>query len=421
LADPFEASAFLVRRSGEQEARSLGLQEIYQDVLSRKEYAVGTVDKQNIRNLYGNTLNLSASQIDRFAECRMSYFLKYGLRAKERKEISVDPAEFGTYVHAVLENTARCIMQMGGFHVVSLEDTIKIAHRYSEEYAAERFSQIDSERVLYLFRRNIRELYMVVEELWQELKESAFEPTGFEVDFGSQDGLPPIPIPNRGMNALLRGFIDRVDVWKTSGSSYYRVVDYKTGKKDFDYCDIYNGVGLQMLLYLFALRSSGYSSLGKSPVPAGVQYFPARVPYLPTDSLLDDAAIEKERKSKWKRKGLLLQDEAVLQAMEPGQQPVRMCYTIKKDGTYSGDLAEREQLKLLESYIFHVLGRMVEDIVSGNVEPNPYTRGSSHNACTFCPYGSICHEASVEGRRNYQKMSAQKFWEEVGKEMQKHG
>ena len=329
----------------------------------------------------------------------------------------MDPAEFGTYVHAVLENTARCVMEMGGFHKVTLEETMEIAHRYSQQYADDRFSQLESERMQYLFRRNIHELDMVVEELWQELKDSSFEPAGFEVGFGSEEGLPPISIPNNSMNALLRGFIDRVDVWHTPGSSYYRVVDYKTGKKDFDYCDVFNGVGLQMLLYLFALRSSGDPSIGKHPVPAGVQYFPARAPYIPTEGMVDETAAEKERRPLWKRKGLLLEDEAVLQAMEPGQQPVRLCYTIKKDGTYSGDLADRDQLKLLERYIFHILGRMVDEIASGTVEPNPYTRGTSHNACAFCPYGSICHEDTVENRRNYKTMTSQRFWEAVGKEM----
>ena len=294
---------------------------------------------------------------------------------------------------------------------------MEIAHRYSEEYASERFSQLESERVVYLFRRNIRELDMVVEELWQELKDAQFEPAGFEVGFGSADGLPPIAIPNSSMNAILRGFIDRVDVWKTAGSSYYRVVDYKTGKKDFDYCDVFNGVGLQMLLYLFALRSSGDPSLGNHPVPAGVQYFPARAPYLPAEGTMDDTSAEKERRPQWKRKGLLLEDEAVLQAMEPGDHPIRMCYSVKKDGSYSGDLADRDQLKLLERYVFSILGRMVEELASGSVEANPYTRGSSHSACSFCPYGSICHETTVEGRRNYKAMTAQRFWEEIGKEM----
>ena len=107
--------------------------------------------------------------------------------------------------------------------------------------------------------------------------------------------------------------------------------------------------------------------------------------------------------------------------MEPGEQPSRLCYTVKKDGTYSGDLADRDQLKLLEDYIFHVLIRLVEDIASGNVKANPYSRGTSHNACWFCPYSSICHPNAINDRRNYKAMSSQRFWEEVGKEMQKHG
>ncbi len=420
-ADEQEAGAYLARWNAAEAANALHLTEIYEDTCRKRDFSLGKVEKDNIRKLYGSTLNLSASQIDRQAECRLSYFLKYGLRAKERKEAVVDSAEFGTYVHAVLENTARCIMDMGGFHVVSLEETLEIAHRYSAEYAAERFSQIESERLTYLFNRNIRELDMVVRELWLELKESLFRPEGFEVDFGDAGGLPPIAVPNNSMNAILRGYVDRVDVWRSGGSNYYRVVDYKTGQKDFDYCDVFNGVGLQMLLYLFALRESGAELLGPHGVPSGVQYFPARAPYITSEGKLEEAEAEKERKAHWKRRGLLLQDEAVLQAMEPGENPRRMSYTIRKDGTLAGDLADRDQLKLLEDYVFQVLSDMVEDIASGNVEPNPYTRGSSHDACAFCPYGAICHKATVEGRRNYKAMNAQRFWEEIGKEMNRRG
>ena len=176
-----------------------------------------------------------------------------------------------------------------------------------------------------------------------------------------------------------------------------------------------------MLLYLFALAESGDTLLGEKPIPAGAQYFPARAPYLSADGKLDPQSAEKERAALWKRRGLLLRDEAVLQAMEPGESPRRMNYTVKKDGTLSGDLADRDQLKLLKQFVFRVLSGMVEDIASGNVEPNPYTRGTSHNACTFCPYGTVCHEATVEGRRNYKAMNAQRFWEEVEKEMNHHG
>ena len=421
FADELEAGAFLAARSDSSGAVNLGVTEAYSNVCKWRDYTMGSLGPDTVRALYGSTLYLSASQIDHQAECRMSYYLKYGLRIKERKEAEIDPAEFGTYVHAVLENTARCVRDMGGFSKISLEETLELAHGFSEAYASERFDQLESERVTYLFRRNMQELDMVVQELWEELKDSLFEPADFEVQFGGENALPPIMIPNPSMKAILRGFVDRVDTWKTTGSTYYRVVDYKTGKKDFDYCDVFNGVGLQMLLYMFALRDSGSHLLGERPIPAGVQYFPARAPYIPSDGKLEDEEAEKERLSYWRRKGLLLEDRDVLQAMEPGDRPARMDYSVKKDGSLSGDLADREQLRDLEHYVFYALSDMVQQIASGNVEANPYTRGSSHNACAYCPYGPICHEAEITGRRNYKAMTAQRFWEEIGKENRRNG
>ena len=223
------------------------------------------------------------------------------------------------------------------------------------------------------------------------------------------------------MRACLRGFVDRVDAWQENGQNYFRVVDYKTGKKDFDYCDVFNGLGLQMLLYLFALEDAGAKLLGNRPVPAGVQYFPARVPLITSDGVLTDEEAAIAREKAWKRTGLLLCDEDVLQAMEPCETPKRMGYTRNKEGVISGDVASRQQLAMLKDYIFCLLGDMVDEIASGAVNPNPYTRGSSHNACTFCPYGEVCHQTEVDDRRNYRAMSADRFWEEIEKEMRNRG
>lgn len=420
LTDTEEAAGLLVRWNAPEEAEKLEITDEYRRMRRARNYRMGDIKRQNVDALYGKTLNLSASQIDRHGECRMSYFLKYGLRAKERKEATIDPAEFGTYVHWVLEKTARAVLELGGFRAVSLEKTLRLAEEFSDVYAQEHFSGLESTRLTYLFRRNTRELQMVVKELWDELQQSSFQPAGFEVAFGTAEGLPPIAIPGRDMNALLRGFVDRVDTWVHDGNTYFRVVDYKTGRKAFDYCDVFNGVGLQMLLYLFALRECGGEVVGENPVPAGVQYFPARIPYVSADGSLEPEELEKERGKDRKRSGLLLQDNEVLQAMEPGE-PRRMCYSVKADGTLSGDLADREQLKLLKGYLFKILGKMVDEIASGNVEPNPYFRGTSHSACAFCPYGAVCHKDQVDTARNYKTMSAKWFWEEIGKEMNSDG
>ena len=421
MSDRREAGALLAGYHALEEAKALGLEDDYWYTRDRMDFDMGTISRESIRKLYGTRLNLSASQIDRQAECRMSYFLKYGMRAKERKESTVDPAEFGTYVHAVLEKTARQVMEQGGFAKVSLDETMAIAMEHSKAYADEQFGKLDSARLEYLFRRNSRELEMVVTELWQELRESAFLPEDFELHFGEGGRMDAIDVPAREMAAVLRGFVDRVDIWRENGRNYFRVVDYKTGKKDFDYCDVFNGVGLQMLLYLFALEQEGQQILGDGAIAAGVQYFPARAPLVSSDGHLTEEEAEELRRKEWKRKGLLLWDEEVLQAMEPGDHPIRLSCNRKKDGSLSGDLADREQLKMLRTYVFALLANMVDDIASGNVAPNPYTRGSAHNACTWCPYGAVCHSMDLSGRRNYKTMTAQQFWEDVEEEVHGNG
>lgn len=420
-ADPMEAAAYLGRQGDYPTAQALGLERHYNEIVQKSQHTLGRVSHDSIHSLYGCKLNLSASQVDKQADCRLSYFLKYGLRVKEQKPVTVDPAEFGTYVHAVLEETAREIYQKGGFRKISLDETMAIAKKHSDAYTQAHFSQLDSDRISYLFQRNDRELMMVVEELWNELQTSSFTPIDFEVAFGDNTQLPAIQIPGSEMDAQLRGFVDRVDAWQEDGRNYFRVVDYKTGKKDFDYCDVFNGLGLQMLLYLFALEEEGESLLGKNPIPAGVQYFPARVPILSTEGDLSNEEIQLERQPQWKRKGLILEDDDVLYAMENTDTPTRLSCRRRKDGTVTGDIASREQFKLLNRYVFHLLAKMVDEIASGNVAPNPYTRGNSHNACRFCPYGAVCHAATVEDRRNYKVMSSQRFWDEIKKEMNKNG
>ena len=121
---------------------------------------------------------------------------------------------------------------------------------------------------------------MVVQELWRELHQAKYEPAYFELQFDRDGQMPAIDIPASSMPAKLRGFVDRVDTWQQEGCTFVRVVDYKTGKKAFDYCDVFNGVGLQMLLYLFALEDAGGELISGNRVSAGVQYFPARAPYV---------------------------------------------------------------------------------------------------------------------------------------------
>jgi ATP-dependent helicase/DNAse subunit B len=107
--------------------------------------------------------------------------------------------------------------------------------------------------------------------------------------------------------------------------------------------------------------------------------------------------------------------------MQPENAPNRLSCKWNKDGELTGDVADRDQFALLKRYVFHVLAKLVDLIASGDVEPNPYSRGSAYSACTYCPYREVCHFATVSGGRNYKTMSSQRFWEEIGKELGNHG
>lgn len=417
LTDSMEAAAIVNQYRRPEVASQLGIEEAYSQIVGCMSHEMGAVEQSNILSLYKNRLNLSASQIDHLANCRFSYFLRYGLRAKERKTVSIDPAEFGTYVHAVLEECARIVVNRGGFKVVSQEETLQIALDLSKKYFEDVFSQIDSQRTKYHFDKNTNELQIIVSELWNEMQETSFEIAEVELEFGPTGQMPPVPIPGDLLKAQLMGKVDRIDVWNDENTKYIRIVDYKTGKKSFDYCDVFNGIGLQLFLYLYALEDQGSDVLQGKPLIAGVEYFPARVPFVLTDGDVDEAEAETLHAKTFKRKGLILSDEKVLFALENSEKPKRLPYSRKKDGAVSGDVATAAQFRALKKYIYHFLGNMVKDIESGNVKPNPYTRGNEHNACQFCPYGTVCHSAQVDGRRNYQAMSSNRFWEEIEKEV----
>ena len=68
------------------------------------------------------------------------------------------------------------------------------------------------------------------------------------------------------------------------------MVDYKTGRKSFDLTEVWNGLGLQLLLYLFTLEREGSPLFGEQPVPAGVLYLPAREAVLKGSRTMDEAA-----------------------------------------------------------------------------------------------------------------------------------
>lgn len=374
-------------------------------------YEVGRLRPETVRAMYGTELRLSSSKIEALSACRFAYFLNYGLRAEERKPADFDAPLYGTFVHDVLEHTARQVEAEGGFSVIPLERVLTIAQDRMEQYAATVLVDLqESPRMTYLFRRTFDEVRQVVTELYGELSVSQFRPAWFELEFSGRGALPAVRFAGAHCRGQVEGFVDRADVWQGDGRLYVRVVDYKTGKKDFDYTNVLNGLGLQMLLYLFALGRTGEGLMGRPLTPSGVLYFPARVERIQIKDKLATAELEKARRNRLRRKGLLLNSDPVLLAMEPeGQEPRYLPYDVdKKTGGRRGDLASAEQLALLERHVFRTVAALGDELCSGRVDANPYVRDRQESACAFCPYHDVC--GTRREFRWLKKVEREEFW-----------
>jgi len=385
---------------------------------ARAAYRMGALGERSVQGLYGRKLYLSASRVDQYAACRCAYFLRYGLKLKAQKEAGFDPLAYGTFVHAVLEGTARQVKAEGGFHRVSPARLEEIAAAQVDAYRDDALTALlsRSERLTYLFRRSREEVLAVVRELGAELRVSDFEPAAFELEFSETGPLPPAEIQGARAGAALSGFVDRVDLYTAGGVTYVRVADYKTGRKSFDYADILCGMGLQMLLYLFTLERDGEAAFGAKLRPAGVLYVPARRPVLTAPVKPDGAGAGKQRRAEQARKGLLLSEGPALAAMEHFEgEPVYMPFRVNAKGELTGDLAGRREWTLLRAHVLRTLERMADDMAGGAVEPNPIVRGTGWTACDFCDYARVCHRASGEiAERPIRQVSREEFWKEIG-------
>ncbi|MCD8066611.1 MAG: PD-(D/E)XK nuclease family protein [Oscillospiraceae bacterium] len=370
----------------------------------------GRLSGEAVKSLYGDRLRLSASRAEKLASCRFAYFLQYGLKAKPRRSAAFSPPEMGTFMHYVLQGVASDIQSEGGFAGVRRERTDELCDKYVANYIEETLNNFrdKSPRFVYLFKRLSATVRAVVADMAEELRGSDFVPLDFELDFSAAGDIPPIEL---GEWLTLTGIADRVDGWLHGGKLYLRVVDYKTGRKDFSLSDVWYGLGLQMLLYLFALERSGSARYGAEIVPAGVLYVPARDALISSPTELTDEQIIEEKAKKRRRSGLVLDDEDVLNAMEHGAAP-KFIPVKFKDGAHVGSaLASAERFGQLSRHISGLLCSLAREPRAGSIEADPSFRAPTDSASEFCAYRRACRfDGETDMPRILHKMKPDEVW-----------
>jgi len=382
----------------------------------------GSLSRRSVDRLYGRRVPMSASRMDKYKSCHFSYFMRYGLQAEPRRSAGFDAPEYGTFVHYVLEHVLRegaWKDKNGGVDRMKLKELTRQA---VERYVQEELGGLQNQtaRFRYLFRRLLDGVDQVVDNVVQELAASRFEPMAFELGFGRNKDLPPVELEQDGVTVSVTGFVDRVDGWLHEDKLYLRVVDYKTGSKSFDLTEVQNGIGLQMLLYLFTLRQKGEELYGREIVPAGVLYLPARDVTVSGSRGMSEEERRKLMDKQLRRKGLVLDEPEVLSAMEqPGEEGIRFLPVKRnKSGVISGDgLVSTRRFARLEQHVNRVLRDICRELAAGNIAADPFWRGPDKNACRYCDYAAACHFEEGRGgdcRRWLSGVSAEEFWQSIG-------
>ena len=377
---------------------------------------------ENSRRLFGDQLYLSASRVEVYHKCRFQYFCRYGLNARPRKIAKLDPLSSGTVVHDVLErllreHSPRALHEMGPKK--RAEEIEALLLSYLEEKMGG--AQEKPKRFSYQFARLSVVLEEVVGRLCAEFLHSSFEPIDFELRIDKDGLVAPysLPLPDGG-TLQIKGSIDRVDRMERDGKAYLRVVDYKSGGKEFLLSDVLNGLNMQMLIYLMCLWQNGAQRYGEV-VPAGILYMPVKSTPATLGRNATQAEIDKARAKACRMSGMVLDHSLVIDGMEDDGKGIFIPVRREKDGGVKGTLINLTQLSRLQKKMDGILTEMGESLHRGEIGAVPSFGAGYDRVCDWCDYKSVCGYEPGAPVRPIEKLTHAQSLECLEKEETRHG
>lgn len=369
------------------------------------------------QKLYGNPAYSSVSRLESFASCPFSYFVQYGLRAKERKVYSFSPLDVGTFMHDVIERFSRMLEEEDIlWRDIDKEfcdiNAKKIIDQLLEEMKGGGFA--GSKRYKTLAERLGRVISRSLRLISEHIKRSKFEPIEFETDFRDKGKYPPIEIElDSGQRVKLTGRIDRVDQLVTDEGKYLRIIDYKSGSKDFKLEDAYYGLQIQLLTYLDALwkEKDGY-------LPGGAFYVRLDDPVVSGNPFMSTEEIEKAIMKKLRMNGLVLADVKLIRQMDLTLEGTSLIIPVrlrKGDVINSSSAVTEQQFVLLRNHIRRLLKQTCEEIMRGTVSIKPY-RKKQISPCGYCRYSPVCQfDVTMKDNtyKNLQSLKNDEIWRKI--------
>ena len=355
----------------------------------------GILRKEEAEKLYGKVLLGSITRLQRFAECAFAHFAKFGLRLQDLREFSLGGLEIGNICHDALKAYADGLKK----DRLRWSECTGAAREEREaealEKALDNYEEIiqSSKRYEYL-RTSIKRVFSrTVDIVTGQIAAGKFDVGFVEKEFYHESTI-----------MKLKGKIDRVDVVKKNGKTYYRIIDYKTGSTSFDIEKVKAGLQLQLAIYTAEAAATLFEA-GDTPVPAGMYYYRIDDPLVEVKqgSPGTDTDTEAEIIKKQRLDGITVGEDEVLALTDsllfdeagnriPGNYTV-INLSFKKDGGISQysekSVVTQEDFDLIRSIASKKAETLAGNILAGNVAADPYEY-KGENACKYCDYRSVC-------------------------------
>lgn len=390
------------------------------------------ISKEKAKKLYEdnkNKISLSVSRLERYAQCPFAYYIQYGLKAKDRKIYEFTAPDLGSFMHEILDEFTNEIKEKDlKWSDLSKENCRNIINSLVDNQVKNNKSSIlnSSKRYSYFtdrFKRILTKSVMVISE---QMKRSDFEIYKNELAFGFSKDVNSIKLDlPSGESFYLNGRIDRVDKLNLDGETYLRIIDYKTGSKKFDLNKFYNGLQMQLLVYLDALINNSENIVENQAMPGAILYFRIDDPILKSKGDLTEEEIKSEVLKELKLEGLLLDDVKVVKAMdntlEPGTHSLIIPANMKKAGDLGKNkaLITMEQFELLRKYVNEKIVEICQNMIEGKIDIEP-CKENKNIVCDYCNYSHICQfDSSLEDNRYkvIPKKKDEEIWKSINEKV----
>ena len=362
--------------------------------------------RETMRLLTGDNLHVSQTQIENTMQCPFKAFCANGLKLYLRKKQTINAMSVGNLVHYCMEQLFLLHPDRDSFLAMTEAELQSHANTCAADFLRNELGGENGrpQRFLQQYERLTHRMTALLLHTQAEMRQSKFSPDACELVIGKLgDNVGTAPYQLRlanGMTLTLNGKIDRVDLCELDGQQYLRIVDYKTGAKEFTLADIYYGLNLQMLLYLFALLDD--ESMYADAAPAGVLYMPANAPK-PNRARDDAQSLAEYVNQYFRMSGTVLCDRGILSAMEENIAGVYIPAQLSSDDTGAGipqltkdsQVFTTEQLSRLRGYVEELVAHTMQQYAEGEITPSPMVKSNANNdfyvdACRYCDYRGIC-------------------------------